>query len=106
DGSSRYTSHAERHRLTVSAGWPARTDRLGLSIGRTPVSEKEQLRCGFELAWLTEAANTPPCGRAQTDGICGLARKDRQAGAFHRADARQREGAAALRIRAGMADGS
>ena len=27
-------------------------------------------------------------------------------GAFHRADARQREGAAALRIRAGMADGS
>ncbi|MEF2765568.1 MAG: hypothetical protein U0N43_09850, partial [Mediterraneibacter sp.] len=31
----------------------------GLSIGRTPVSEKEQLRCGFELARLTEAADTP-----------------------------------------------
>ena len=66
DGSSRYTSHAERHRLTVSAGWPARTDRLGLSIGRTPVSEKEQLRCGFELAWLTEAADTP-AGTAKGD---------------------------------------
>ena len=82
DGSSQYTAMRKGTGCRYLRAGPQGPAGLGLSIGRTPVSEKEQLRCGFELAWLTEAANTPPCGKAQAAGICGLARKDRQAWGF------------------------
>ncbi|MEF2764692.1 MAG: hypothetical protein U0N43_05325, partial [Mediterraneibacter sp.] len=43
--------------------------RTGLSIGRTPVSEKEQLRCGFELARLQKQP-IHQCGKTRCGGIC------------------------------------